>query len=719
VDSTSDIYLSTHHTALRCLFLVGMHHGVQVPHTALAAVDEKDIFRSVLRTMNEVELKGKVLRRCKWKHMAKLGTAFPAIAVQKGGNWVIVLNVVPTADGGVAAAILDPRTEQAGMMLVPQEKFVEGWDGVLVLCRRSIPLSPKDETFSLRWFLPQIMRQGSSLRDVAVAAIVISVLGFASPLLFQIIIDKVVPHRSYHTLTIVIVVFTVVMLFEGVFTYVRQYLMLLATNKIDARLSSFTYRHLLSLPMQFFESHSAGVLNRHMQQAESIRNFLTGRLFSTGLDLVFLPLSLTLLAMVSFQLTMVVLLFSLALGAWIAAMMPIFRGYLDKLYQAEAARQGQMVETIHGMRTIKSLALETSRKSSWDDKTAVTVKRYAAVGRIGIMGGVFSHFLERSMMMAVLGLGAVEVFDGTLSVGALVAFNMLQGRVTGPLLSIVGLINEYQQVALSVRMLGTVMTHPEERDPNQVGIRPRITGQIEFDNVTFSYQGAANPAVDRVSFRIEEGQMIGVVGRSGSGKSTLTRLIQGINTAQHGLIRLDGIDVRHIDLPHLRRSIGVVLQDNFLFRGTIRENIAIAKPDASLEQVMEVARMAGAEEFIDRLPLSYETMVEENGANFSGGQRQRLAIARALLSQPKLLIFDEATSALDPESETIVQNNLNDIARGRTMFLVSHRLSSLVRSDAILVLDQGKVVDFAPHDTLVQRCDVYRHLWQQQTQHFH
>jgi ATP-binding cassette subfamily B protein len=294
---------------------------------------------------------------------------------------------------------------------------------------------------------------------------------------------------------------------------------------------------------------------------------------------------------------------------------------------------------------------------------------------------------------------------------------MLSGRVTGPLLQIVSLINEYQQTALSVRMLGTVMDHPPERDPNQHGIRPPINGELEFRQVTFRYEGTVTPALDNISFRVEEGQVIGIVGRSGSGKTTLTRLIQGIHAPQEGLIQLSGTDIRHIDLPFLRRSIGVVLQDNILFRGTIRENIAAGKPDSSLEEVMEMARLAGANEFIDRLPHSYETLIEESASNFSGGQRQRIAIARALLLQPRLLLFDEATSALDPESEAIVQQNLSEIARGRTMIIVSHRLSSLTNSDAILVLDRGAVVDFAPHADLVERCEIYRHLWDQQTRY--
>jgi ATP-binding cassette subfamily B protein len=327
--------------------------------------------------------------------------------------------------------------------------------------------------------------------------------------------------------------------------------------------------------------------------------------------------------------------------------------------------------------------------------------------------------LEKLMQISVLAVGCLLVFDGGLSVGALVAFTMLSGRVTGPLVQIVALINEYQEAALSVRMLGTVMNAAPERSANERLARPAIAGDLSFEDVSFTYPGAATPALSGLSFKVEKGQVIGVVGRSGSGKTTVTRLIQAIHTPQDGLIHIGGADIRHISLTHLRRSVGVVLQDNLLFRGTIRENIAAARPEASLEEIMAVARLAGAEEFIERLPLSYDTMVEENASNFSGGQRQRIAIARALLTGPSLLIFDEATSALDPDSEAIIQRNLADMAAGRTMIIVSHRLSSLVRSDAILVLERGRVVDFAPHPVLLERCDIYRHLWQQQTHYLH
>jgi ATP-binding cassette subfamily B protein len=530
-------------------------------------------------------------------------------------------------------------------------------------------------------------------------------------------IDKVVPHRSYQTLLAVVLAYIITIAFDSWFSYMRQHLMLFATSKIDARLASRTFAHVLRLPMAFFENTPTGVLIRNVTQTEAVRGFLTGRVFFTILDCLTLPILVVGLAIYSAKLTAVVLVFSLLIAAVIGGMIPTFRRQLELLYAAEGNRQADLVETVHGMRAVKSLALEDLRKQSWDTKVAASARRRFSVGQFGAYGMIAVSSLQQLMQISILGVGAMFVFDNDLTIGTLVAFNMLSGRVTGPLIALVSLINEYEQTALSVRMLGTVMNHPPERDPNHQGIRPVITGELEFDNVIFKYDGSYRPALDRVTFKVKEGQVIGLVGRSGSGKTTVTRLIQGIHTAQEGLIKLNGNDIRHIDLQHLRRSIGVVLQDNILFRGTIRDNIAASKPSATLPEVMEAARLAGADEFIDRLPMSYDTPVGEGASNFSGGQRQRIAIARALLSRPRLLIFDEATSALDPESEAIVQNNLAAIAEGRTMLIVSHRLSSLVNADAILVLDQGKPVDFAPHSVLVERCEIYRHLWQQQTQH--
>jgi ATP-binding cassette subfamily B protein len=489
------------------------------------------------------------------------------------------------------------------------------------------------------------------------------------------------------------------------------------TNKVDAAIGARVFAKMLSLPVPFFEQIPAGVLARHLQQTEKLRQFLTGRLFQTALDAIMLPPLLVLLCIYSFRLTLVVLCFALAIALIIFLLVPRFRARLNQLYQAEGERQAHLVETLHGMRTIKSLAMEDVRQAEWNNRIAAAIGRVAAVGTLAAAANSVTAMLDRLMQLSILGLGATEVFAGQLSIGALVAFTMLAARVSSPLLQIVGLINDYQETALSVRMLGTVMDHAPERPPGKHFIRPPVSGAVAFDQVSFRYPDAATPALDRVSFSVRPGHMIGVVGRSGSGKTTLIRLIQGIEVPQSGLIRFDGTDIRHIDLSHLRAQVGVVLQDSFLFRGTIRDNIAAAHPRAPLNDIVRAARLAGADEFIDRLPRGYETAVEEGAANFSGGQRQRISIARALLTDPRLLIFDEATSALDPESEAVLQTNLQGIAAGRTLIVVSHRLASLVQANTILVLEHGQAVDCAPHETLLQRCAIYRGLWQQQNRH--
>jgi ATP-binding cassette subfamily B protein len=301
-----------------------------------------------------------------------------------------------------------------------------------------------------------------------------------------------------------------------------------------------------------------------------------------------------------------------------------------------------------------------------------------------------------------------------MTIGALVAFNMLAGRVSGPLVQMVTMVHEYQEVALAVQMLGEVMNQAGERDGKRDGLRPELDGNIEFENVSFRYGPEGAPALDNISFTIPAGSVFGIVGRSGSGKTTLTRLIAGLYPIQQGLLRIDGFDSRELDLVHLRKSLGLVLQENFLFRGTVRENITCAKRGATFEEVAQAARLAGADEFIERLPRGFDTMLEENAENLSGGQRQRLAIARALITNPRLLILDEATSALDAESETIIRRNLRRIAEGRTVIIVSHRLSMLSDANAILVIDRGRIADLGHHDQLMKNCTTYRQLWNQQ-----
>lgn len=646
-----------------------------------------------------------------------LAEAFPVVACLRNGNFVVVVGI-KRDENQVSVALLDPLAKPANaILLVPRDVFNESWAGELLLMKREYDLLDEQQPFGLRWFVPELFRQKHLLRDVAIAALVMHVLALAVPIFIQLVIDKVIVHRGYSTLYVLTGGVMLALAFEAVFSFLRQYLLLNATNRIDIRLALKTFSHLVRLPITYFDTGTAGVIVRHMQQSEKIRQFLTGRLFMTMLDASILVVFLPVLFAYSAKLALIVLLFAGILGIVVFSLIVPFRTRLQALYAAEGERQAMLVETIQGMRTVKSLALESGRKQEWDRRSAQAVKMHFSVGKISMTAQAAMHFLEKLMMVVIIGVGANDVFDQTLTVGALIAFQMLSGRVVSPLVQIVSLVHEYQETAISVKMLGEIMNRPTEGKSGAGGLEPPVHGRIEFDAVTFRYAPGAAPAIDRLTFTIPRGKVVGVVGRSGSGKTTLTRLIQGLYPLQEGVIRIDGVDAREIDLAHLRRNIGVVLQDNFLFRGTVRQNIALTKPGASFEEIVGAAKLSGAAEFIERLPQGYDTLLEENGANLSGGQKQRLAIARALLPQPRILILDEAASALDPESEAIFLDNLGRLAKGRTVIIVSHRLSTLTAADAIVVMNRGLIVDAGPHKDLIGRCKIYAHLWEQQTRH--
>jgi ATP-binding cassette, subfamily B, bacterial HlyB/CyaB len=706
------------HTTIQCLTAIAQHHGLHInPERIIqeyALGEEEPGSSLLLRIASEIGLKAKIVK-ITWEKLLAQGGVFPLIAKLRDGNSVIVVGAKAEGDGKVA--VLNPKVSGTPVILLERAPFCNDWDGDVLFAKRSHALTDTNQPFGLRWFIPEIIKQKVAFRDIAIAAIAMQLLALASPIFFQLIIDKVLVHQSISTLWALGIGVIIALLFDTIFSYIRQLLTLAATNKIDMRLTRRTFSHLLSLPIDYFETTTAGVITRHMQQLESIRHFLTGRLFFTALDTTALFIFLPILFTYSAKLAIIVLAFTIIIGGIIAALLPTYRQRLNALYSAEGKRQALLVETIHGMRTVKALAIEPNQRRLWDQISAEAIMTHFRVGKISITGGAITDFMGKLLPLVIIIVGTQDVFSQSISVGALIAFQMLSGRVVSPLIAIVSLINEYQQTALSVRMLGEVMNRPPEGRIGAGGLRPIFKGNISFEDVTFRYPGATATALNRTKFNIPAGTVIGIVGRSGSGKTTLTKMIQGLYSTQEGIIRFDGYDSREIDLAHLRRQIGVVLQENFLFRGTVKENISITKPDASFEEIVASAQAAGADEFIERLPQGYDTLLEENASNLSGGQKQRLSIARSLLSKPRILILDEAASALDPESEAIFINNLAKIAVGRTVIMISHRLSTLVNADAILVMQHGRLVDSGRHDELLLRSDTYQHLWNQQTSH--
>ena len=675
--------------------------GMKEPSSdLLVRIAEENAFRAVAHRTDRIGL-------------VELQSLCPLLLRMKDGSWLVLAAMIPASDPE-RIAVLNPQGREAKVTEVSRESLLEQWSGEAVVARRKFAINDEREPFGLRWFTTEVLRQSGALRDVAAASVILSFLGLGAPLFTQLVIDKVLMHESMSTLAVLTVGIIAVLFFETVFNFLRQFLMLGATNKIDMRLTRLVFSHLLSLPIQYFESRSAGVILRNVYQLDSIRGFFTGPLLSTMLDCVGLLIFAPLLFFYSPALATLVLGFTALMALVVVALIKPFKARLESMYTAEGRRQALMVEAIHGMRTVKALAVEPTKAREWNERSARSILTNFSVMQISISAAALTHVLAGLQTIAVIGFGALLIFEHEMSVGTLIAFQMISGRVSGPLGAVVGLVHQYQQVVLAVKLLGEIMNSPPEGKSPGTGLRPSIQGAISLEDVSFRYPGAASQALSGLTLKIHPGQVIGIVGRSGSGKTTLTRLIQAMYYVNEGVLRIDGVDIREVDLGYLRSSIGVVLQDNFMFRGTVRENIAAGKPNASLREVIDAAQAAGADEFIERLPQGYDTYLEENASNLSGGQKQRLAIARAILPQPRLLVLDEAASALDPESEAIFIRNLTRIAKGKTVLMVSHRLSTLVNSDAILVFERGTVADAGTHSQLLQRCAPYQSLWRQQ-----
>lgn len=700
------------HSGLQVLAVLARHWGLDLSPSQLAhehgaaGILPAERLATIAR---EEGLRAKSVR-LDWERLQGRADALPCAAVLRNGEVVLVAGF--TEDGRIR--VLDPQAASAKPLLLDRQRFEAAWAGQVLLISRDFRLADPERRFDLRWFLGRLLQERSALRDVVAGAFAIHLLALAVPIFFQIVVDRVLVHHSWATLQVLVVGVVLAILFEALVGWLRGLLLLHAVRRVDIRTTTHVFRHLLSLPTLFFGRTTAGVLTKHLQQTENIRQFLTGQSLTTLIDLTVLLVVVPLLLFYSPLLTAVVMGFALLLAGVIGCLIGPYRRRLDHLYRVEGERQAVLVESITGVSTVKSLALEPWLRRRWNELAAESVTGAYRVGRLALAGRTLSHLLEQGLTVAIIGVGVFLVFDQRLTVGALIAFNMLSNRVTGPLVQLVALIQSYQQTAVAVKMLGQVMNAKAERDPGAHRTRPPIVGRIDFRGVGFTYPDRPSPALDGVDLSVPAGAFIGVVGPSGSGKTTLSRLVQALHLPESGAVLIDGIDTRDIDLTHLRSNIGVVLQESFLFRGTIRDNIAATRSDASFEEVIEAARLAGADEFIQDLPLRYDTPLTEGGSDLSGGQRQRIAIARALLRQPPVLILDEATSALDPDSEAVVQRSLRRIAARCTLLVVSHRLSMVREADRILVMHKGRIVDQGSHRELLMRNELYLRLWQQQ-----
>ena len=709
-------------TRLMAVIAVARHHGLDLHLEDFrpAANETVPSPASLAAWARDQGLSAKA-ERVRWKQLFRLqGSERPAspvvLLLKDGGAGLLVgsdasRNVIWIRDP--AASSSDPAIP------VDELRLSQAWNGEVLLIRRLRGVAEEDQRFSLSWLMGLVAKEKRSLRDVSVASITLSALTIIPPLLVMTVVDRVVTHHSLSTLVLLSVILLITTMYETLLGYARRELVQVVSTRVDARLHLHVFNRLLGLPLDYFEKNPAGQINYRLMQVWKVREFLTGKLMGTFLDMFTLVFLLPLLFWMQATLASIVLVCAIIVALVIMAFLPALRKVIGKLTAAESEKASTMVETVHGIRTVKSLALEPQRRSEWDERTAKAGKLKLQAGRLANWPQTIINPIEAFIQRGVIMIGAYIAMQDTtgIAVGGLVAFMMLGSRVTQPLVGLARLVEDFEDVRASIGQVATVLNNPNETAAMQGGLRPKFKGDVTFDGLTFTYPGSKLPALDKVSFEVPAGTMLGVVGRSGSGKSTITRLLQGINREYNGFLKIDGVELREINLTHLRRSFGVVLQDNFLFRGTVRDNITAGRPGLTLEDVIKASRLAGAEEFIERLPQGYDTWIEEGSANLSGGQRQRLAIARAVIADPRLMILDEATSALDPESEALVNANLTRLGKGRTMVIVSHRLSSLVDCNLILVMDKGTVVDLAPHRVLLERCAIYKMLWSQQNRH--
>ena len=646
----------------------------------------------MLRCAKDLGLKARACRT-DWSRLGS--TPLPAIAALRDGGFLVVAKA---AEGKVL--VQSPASRPA---LMTRDELVSIWDGQLILMTRRAGLSDITRRFDISWFLGAIHKYRHLLSEVLVASFFLQLLGLVSPLFFQVVIDKVLVHRSLSTLDVLILGLLTISVFETVLGILRTYLFSHTTNRIDVELGARLFHHLLALPMAYFQARRVGDSVARVRELENIRNFLTSSALTLVIDLFFTFVFLGVMFFYSPLLTWIVLgsfPFYIAISAGVT---PLFRRRLDEKFRRGAENQAFLVESVTGIETLKALAVEPQMQRRWEEQLAGYVGASFKVLSLGNSASQLVQLVSKIVMASLLYCGAKLVIDGGLTVGELVAFNILAGRVSAPVLRLAQVWQDFHQARLSIARLGDILNTTAEPTYSAGRARlPAIRGDIKFDHVSFRYRIDGQEVLQDVSFEVPAGQVVGIVGPSGSGKSTFAKLVQRLYVPERGRVLVDGMDLAVADPAWLRRQIGVVLQENVLFNRSVRDNIALADPAMPMERVIAAARLAGAHEFILELAEGYDTVVGERGSTLSGGQRQRIAIARALVTNPRILIFDEATSALDYESERIIQHNIKDIAKGRTVLVIAHRLSTVRAADRIVTLDRGRLVEDGSHETLIK-----------------
>ena len=659
-----------------------------------------------VRAARQVGLKASLIVTT-WDRLGR--TPLPAVAELKNGRFIVIA-------GAVAEKVLvqDPADTQPREF--SRSDFQDLWSGRLILLATRATIAGEDRPFDFTWFIPAIVKYRRMFVEVLASSFFLQLFALVSPLLFQVVIDKVLVHRSMSTLDVIVFGLVAVAIFEAILSGLRTYVFSHTTNRIDVELGARLFAHLLALPLAYFGARRVGDSVARARELENIRSFLTGSTVTVVVDVMFAFVFVAVMFFYSATLTWIALA---ALPFYIAlsfAITPALRQRLEDKFQRGAENQAFLVETVTGVETVKAMAVEPQLQRKWEEQLAGYVSAAFRASHLANIANQSTSLINHITTALLLWVGAKLAVDGTLTVGELVAFNMLSGRLSAPILRLANLWQEFQQVRISVERLGDILnTRRENAAGSSRSGLPAIRGEIEFDRMTFRYRFDGPEVLRQISLRIPAGQSIGIVGPSGSGKSTLAKLAQRTYVPESGRVLIDGMDIGLLDPAFLRRQMGVVLQENVLFTGTIRDNIALADPGIPMARIVEAAQLAGAHEFILELPNGYDTPTGERGASLSGGQRQRIAIARALVGNPRILLFDEATSALDAESEQVIQDNMRQICQGRTVIMITHRLSSLRHVERIITIERGQIVEDGDHATLMRAGGRYASLVRLQT----